>query len=82
VPTSGADDTGDTNNSGDTDPDQDDGGDTISCTCRSDAPPGRGGLLTGLGVLLVRRRRRAERDARGTAVARGEDDLACRPIIQ
>ena len=59
VPTSGADDTGDTNNSGDTDPDEDDGNGTISCTCRSDAPLGFSGLLTSLGVLLVRRRRRA-----------------------
>lgn len=44
---------------GNTDPNEDDGDSTISCTCRSDAPQGFAGLLAGLGALLVRRRRRA-----------------------
>lgn len=60
VPTEGGgNDSGDTGNSGNTDPEEDDGNGTISCTCRSDAPQGWIGLLAGLGVLLVRRRRRA-----------------------
>lgn len=58
VPTTSA---GDDDSAGDGDatgPNADDGLGTLSCSCRSDAPLS-GGLLGGLGLLALRRRRRA-----------------------